>query len=128
LNQEEDPVAYSGFRLLPDGHPTTGMQPSSFVPTVAFTGDDHRDVNHSFSAAADDSILSGVWECAPFKQDYESYPVNELMTILSGSVTITHADGETETFTAGDTFFIPKGAKCTWHVTETLRKYYLIAA
>ena len=121
-------MAHSGFRLLPDGHPSTGMQPSNFIPTEAFISDDHREVNHSFHVAADDSILSGVWECAPFRQEFESDPVNEMMTILSGSVTITHADGETETFTTGDTFFIPKGAKCIWHVTETLRKYYLIAA
>jgi uncharacterized cupin superfamily protein len=33
-----------------------------------------------------------------------------------------------ETFTSGDSLFIPKGAKVTWHITETLKKYYLIAA
>jgi uncharacterized cupin superfamily protein len=51
-----------------------------------------------------------------------------MMTILSGSVTVTNVEGQSETFTVGDAFFIPKGTKCTWHITETLRKFYMIAA
>jgi uncharacterized cupin superfamily protein len=27
-----------------------------------------------------------------------------------------------------DVFFIRKGTKCTWHITETLRKFYMIAS
>lgn len=57
-----------------------------------------------------------------------SYPVNELMTILSGSVTVTTKDSKPEVFTAGDTFFIEKGTQCVWEITETLRKFYMIAS
>ncbi len=116
------------FRLLSDGDPETGMQPSSFTPPETFTGDDRSETNHFFFAAADESILSGVWESAPCKEEIESYPVHEMMTIISGSVTLTNADGQSETFTSGDTFFVPKGTKLTWHITETLRKFYFIAA
>ena len=49
-----------------------------------------------------------------------------MMTVISGSVTITNADGQSDTFTAGDSFFIAKGAKCTWEINETLRKFYMI--
>ncbi len=115
-------------RLLSDGHPDTGMQPSSFTAPDAFTTDDRSELNHSFFVTPDESILSGVWECAPCKEEIESYPVHEMMTVISGSVTLTNADGSSETFTAGDTFFIAKGTKCTWHITETLRKFYMIAA
>ena len=52
-----------------------------------------------------------------------------MMTVLSGSVTLTDPDsGNSETFTAGDTFFIPKGTPCIWEITETLRKHYMIAS
>ena len=47
--------------------------------------------------------------------------------MISGSVTMTNADGSSGTFTAGDTFFIAKGTQCIWEVTETLRKFYMIA-
>lgn len=116
------------YRLLPDGDPATGMQSSSFTPPGAFTTDDRREVNHSFFAAEDESMLSGVWECAPCREEIESYPVNEMMSVISGSVTLTDADGRSQTFTAGDVFFIPKGTKCVWHITETLRKFYMIAS
>ena len=117
------------FRLLQDGHPETGMQPSDLTAPDDFTTDDRREVNHCFYAAEDESILSGVWECAPCREVFdEGYPVNEMMTVLAGSVTLTHPDGTSETFTAGDSFFIPKGRPCTWEITETLRKFYMIAA
>ena len=48
-------------------------------------------------------------------------------TVISGSVTLSR-DGRSETFAAGDTFFIAKGTPCTWEITQTLRKFYMIAA
>ncbi len=115
-------------RLLADGDPVTGMVPSNMVSPGDFTSDDHTELNHTFFATPDESILSGVWECAPCKEEIDAYPVHEMMSVISGSVTLTNADGSSETFTAGDVFFISKGTKCTWHVTETLRKFYMIAA
>jgi uncharacterized cupin superfamily protein len=58
----------------------------------------------------------------------DSYPVHEMMTVLAGSVTPTSLDdGRSETFTAGDTFFVSKGAGLVWEITETLRKFYFIS-
>ena len=115
------------FRLLPNGDPTTGMRPSDMIEASAFTTPDQSETNHTFFQTEDGSILSGVWECAPCREDIEAYPVHEMMTVISGSVTMTNADGSSGTFTAGDTFFIAKGTKCIWEVTETLRKFYMIA-
>ena len=121
-------MASKGFRLLSDGDPATGMQSSNLTSPDAFTSENHTEINHTFFATEDESILSGVWECAPSKEEIDSYPVHEMMTVISGSVTLTNADGQSETFTSGDVFFIPKGTKCTWHITETLRKFYMIAS
>lgn len=109
--------------------PAEGMLPSNFTPQDAFTTEDKTETNHFYFATDDESILTGVWECAPCKEVFDAYPVHEMMTILSGSVTLTSTDdGRSETFTAGDTFFVAKGTRCTWEITETLRKFYLIAA
>lgn len=109
--------------------PAAGMMPSSFTSAEAFTTDDKTEINHFYFAADDESILTGVWECASCKEIHDPYPVNEMMTVLSGSVTLTSIDdGSSETFTAGDTFFVAKGTRCTWEITETLRKFYFIAA
>lgn len=115
-------------RLLTGGDPDRGMQPSDMTPAEAFTSDDHTELNHTFFSTDNESILTGVWECAPAKEEIESYPVHEMMTVISGSVTVTSPDGASDTFTSGDTFFIPKGTPVTWHITETLRKFYMIAS
>ncbi len=115
------------YRLLADGHPQDGMQPSKFTDPDTFTTESKEETNHTFFQTGDESILTGVWESAPCKEEIESYAVHEMMTVISGSVTLTNADGDAETFTAGDTFFIAKGTKCTWHITETLKKFYMIA-
>ena len=109
-------------------NPAAGMQPSEFTPADAFTTSDTSENNHFYHAADDESVLAGVWECAQCREEISAYPVNELMTILSGSVTVTMAGKKPETFTKGDTFFIEKGTECVWEITETLRKYYMIAS
>lgn len=113
-------------RFLPDGHPKTGLEPASGVPASAFTTDDHTELRHKVFETADGSITAGVWECAPIRVNIEAYSSNELMTVLSGRLTLTYADGKKETFTTGDTFLVSKGTKMTLEITEKLRKYYMI--
>jgi len=115
------------IRLLRDGDPKTGMGPSDMTAQDCFTSSDKTELNHTFHANKDESILSGVWECAPCREEIDAYPVDEMMSVLSGSLTLTDADGKSEIFTAGDVFFIPKGTKVIWEITETLRKFYMIA-
>ena len=116
------------IRLLPGGDPETGMQPSTLVEAASFSSSDQTELINDFFVSPDETVSVGVWQCAPCLEEFESYPVNEMMTVISGSVTVTDADGHAETFTSGDVFFVPKGTKFTWHITETLRKYYLSVA
>ena len=110
-------------------NPPGGMVPSDLTPPDSFTTSDKTELIHSEFETSDESILVGVWECAPCREEIDAYPVHEMMTVLSGSVTLTDPEsGNAETFTAGDTFFVPKGTPCIWEITETLRKYYMIAA
>jgi uncharacterized cupin superfamily protein len=112
------------FRLVP----SPDMEVSDLTPLDAFTTDDTTELIHTVFATKDQSILAGVWECAPCREEIESYPVHEMMAVISGSLTLTHKDGRSETFTTGDTFFIAKGSYCIWEITQTLRKYYMIVA
>ena len=121
-------MSNSSFRVPVDGNPVTGMQPSHMTPPECFTTDDHREMIHMFFQTEDESILSGVWECAPSKEEIDGYPVHEMLTVISGSVTLTNEDGVSETFTSGDVVFISKGTKCIWEITETLKKYFFISA
>jgi uncharacterized cupin superfamily protein len=115
------------MRLKPNGDPAIGWKPSHITSVENFTSDDHSERDCPYYTNAEETVFAGVWECAPCKAEVAAYPVDELMTVISGSVTVTNADGTSETFKAGDSFFIAKGTKCTWHITEKLRKYYMIA-
>ena len=116
------------FRMFLDSDPKVDMQPSNFTPAAAFTSDNHRELNHYFHQAADDSILAGVWESAPCREEFESYLAHEMMTIISGALVLTNADGVEESFGPGEVVFVAKGSKMTWHITERLKKYYMTSA
>lgn len=111
------------FRLNPD---PASMEASTMTDPDAFTTADRTERNLTVFTEEDGRVLSGVWECAPCREDIAAYPVHEMMTVISGALTLTHPDGRVERFTKGDTFFIPKGAPVIWEITETLRKFYMI--
>lgn len=111
-----------------NANPTAGMEASNMVETDRFTTADTSESGHLFFSSDDGSILSGVWECAPCKSEFEAYPANEMMTIISGSVTLTSLDdGRSETYNAGESLFVAKGTRCIWENVETVRKFYFIA-
>lgn len=111
------------FKILPDA--VAEKKPSKLIPKVCFTTEDQEETTCRFYEADDGSVAAGVWECAPCKLDIDAYPVNEMMTIISGALTITNADGVEETFGPGEVVFVAKGSKLTWHITERLSKYYM---
>lgn len=114
-------------RLAAEGDAETGFEPSDLVPAAAFTTGDQTELVHYAHLNEETGISAGTWKCAPTKEVIDAYPCDEMMTILGGSVTITGKDGDAQTFTAGDTFFISKGTPLTWEITETLLKFFMIS-
>jgi len=114
------------FKVVPEF--SGDKEPSKLIPKASFTTDASDETTMRFYDAEDGAVAAGVWECPPCKVEIPSYPVNEMMTIISGAVTITNADGVEEVFGPGEVVFVSKGAKMTWHITERLRKYYMTSA
>ncbi len=119
-------AATTTFKILPD--PGADGRPSRLIPRGSFSTDDTQETAWPFHEVDDGSVAAGVWECAPCRMEIESYPVNEMMTIISGALTMTDADGVEERFGPGEVVFVAKGSKMTWHITERLRKYYMTSA
>jgi uncharacterized cupin superfamily protein len=105
-----------GVGLLFRGH-AEGENVTSGEPT---------EIGHTYFTDATGQLEAGVWECTAYTAEIDSYPVDEFAVILSGSVVITDETGHSETFNAGDSYVIPKGLKFTWHMPETMRKYFVI--
>ncbi len=70
----------------------------------------------------------GLWSSTPYERKSIPFPRHELMHILEGVVTLTHGDGTAETYQAGDTVFVPKGAEIAWKNATPVRKIYCIMA
>jgi len=85
------------FRLPPN---PPKMVPSNLVGAAAFTTDVHTETIHKVFATPDNHVQVGVWECAPCREEIAAYPVHEMMTVVPGSVTLTHPDGRAEAFNA----------------------------
>ena len=119
-------MAVSTFKINPEN--AGEKVASKLIPKASFTSDETDETTMRFFDAADGSVAAGVWECPPCKIEIPSYPVNERMTIISGLLTITNADGVEETFGPGEVVFPAKGSKMTWHIKKRLRKYYMTSA
>ncbi len=120
-------MSSSPVRLMIDGDPESGMGSSKLVSPENFTVSDPKETIHTPFTNAQGNVTAGVWECSPCLETFERYGVDEICTVLSGSVTVTGEDGNAQTFGPGDSFVMPQDFKGTWHITETLKKFYMIA-
>lgn len=74
------------------------------------------------SHAGDVKVQVGVWEAGEGKLFLEKFPFTEYVLMISGRVIVTEENGLSLTFTAGDTFVIPKGWNGVWDVRERMKK------
>jgi uncharacterized cupin superfamily protein len=101
------------FKLDRNGAPGKGL---------AGTG---RTKEYEYYTGADGSSV-GVWETQPHTSPaFHKTKYAELMLFLSGNVTLTTPDGQTEKFKAGEVAFVPKGIEYKWS-SDTTRKYWVI--
>ncbi len=101
------------------------MAPTQFVDPATVVEGKAEEVGHLFLTSQDEKFMAGIWQCSACKEDIESYPLNEFMVVLDGSVTCTGADGESATYGKGDCFIMEKGWRGVWHMTETFKKYFI---
>lgn len=72
--------------------------------------------------SGDTVVRVGVWEAGMGKIVINDFPFTEYVLMISGIVIVTDKDGVPRTFSAGDTFVIPKGWSGIWDVQERMKK------
>ena len=75
--------------------------------------------------SADGTYEAGLYEAGPSDQRIESYPYNEFICVISGSIALVAADGAVLEAKAGESLAIPQGWKGQWK-TRGYRKYYAL--
>ena len=63
-----------------------------------------------------------IWKCEPSKFDWE-YLEEEHCYVIEGKVKVI-GNVNTVNITKGDYVIFPKGLKCNWEVTKSIKKYY----
>ena len=89
-----------------------GRPPSPGREIDAFTSDD-------------ETFTCGFWEREPDTWSFER-PYDEVAYILEGSADVDTDDGGCLRVGAGDVLVTPKGTKGTWHIHETVAKFFAI--
>jgi uncharacterized cupin superfamily protein len=92
-------------------------------PLAEATGDPMA--THGIELWVDGGKSAGIWQCTA-GPSYWRQDENEVIYVLSGSMTVTPAGGEPHDVNAGDIAVFPVGWTGTWQIHETLRKVYAI--
>ena len=79
-----------------------------------------------FRSAAED-FDAGMWRSDAAHWDIDSYPYNEYIHVLDGSITLTSSDGTVTEVGPGDSVVIPLGWKGRWD-SPGVTKIYAIHA
>ncbi|MGH6931681.1 MAG: cupin domain-containing protein [Dongiaceae bacterium] len=115
----------AGLRVLrPD--PKAELSPSEGPAAAVLDSPPPRQRDKLYFADLTGQWTVGVWETSAYRRKTITFPRHELMHILEGCVTITEEGGPSQTFTAGDTFFVPMGTGCDWRCDGQVRKIYCI--
>lgn len=72
-------------------------------------------------------FVVAIYEAKPALLDIsEPFPYDEFVMVLKGQVTLTHVDGEKQTYKEGETFVVPKGFMGTWDMPKDYREMIVV--
>ncbi len=101
------------------------LEPWSAIPASDLVAGTPVQSGRTLLHVPDLGLEIGIWECTAQTSVWMDYSVNEWMVVLEGEITIIEVDHQT-TFGPGDVFVLPKGLRCQWHQSGTVRKFYAI--
>lgn len=78
-----------------------------------------------FYTSSSDEFFTGIYECTAGAWRI-SYTEDEFCTMIEGTVRLIADNGETQEFTAPQSFLIPAGYSGIWHALTPLRKFFVI--
>ncbi len=102
--------------------PNTELTDDDIIPSEDSADAVERE--REFFTNDDETMTVGLWDCQASEGQMEPFPSHEFVVMVAGEVTIQEPGGISQTFKAGDAFFVPKGTECSWHVPQYVRKFF----
>lgn len=106
--------------------PAVKLQPSAPPAAALLQSPVPTQHSHEYFADPTGQFTAGVWDTTGYHRKLIDFPRHELMHLIEGTVTFTDDRGASQTFRAGDTFFVPLGTPNSWKSEGYLRKIYCI--
>ena len=117
-------IASIAIQFGAQAEPTLSKLSQAEVEGAAFQRPDVRKVADGSTTAleldtlksSDGKFESGIWKAGPEHFDYRTtgYDDNEFLYVITGSITLTSADGKIHFIGKGEAVAIPKGWKGLW--------------
>ena len=119
---QKDPASLKVQRL----DPAAAMPPLGDLDESRYTGGVPTQHLQTVFTDVTGQMTAGIWDSTAMHVKPYPFPRSELMHLLEGSVTITNGDGVARTFSAGDTFLVPKGMTYQWDSEGYVKKIFCI--
>lgn len=117
-------------RLDPAGHPQHGLSAWSDMPLVGDAVGNATPKERYYRVfdaliESPSEVRAGVWEATAYAEKVTDYPYNEIVFVVSGSISIIDAAGHEERFEPGEGFFLEKGFNGEWRQHETITIFHM---
>ncbi|HEY4162566.1 MAG TPA: cupin domain-containing protein [Dongiaceae bacterium] len=127
--KDEAANASSASQVIKPDHHRAPKEPSPPPPSEVLNGPVPEQHGQDCYVDPSGRFQIGTWDTSYYHRKVVPFPRYELMHFLEGGVSTTDAAGNTQSFKAGDTLFIPMGARADFKVAgDYLRKIYVIFA
>ena len=97
------------------------------IPDSQIRDGDPRAAGKFLWQSEDKRLGNGVWTCTPGSFTWD-YTWDETIYLVDGEVTIADQEGTSNTYRAGDLFFVPAGTRSKWQVTAAVRKVFHLSS
>ena len=102
------------------------MTTSSTPAEILYSGNGDTQASIPFKSN-DGAVISGIWASEPFSKKKAHPDEMEFCYLIEGTVKLTDAEGNSSTFSAGQSFVVEPGFDGTWESVTAVRKYFVIA-
>lgn len=104
------------------------LEPCAGPDRALLNGPEPRCAERTAYTDASGQLTVGLWSATAYDRKVTPFPRYELMHFLEGQVDLPDDAGGAQSFNAGETVFVPKGAPLGWRAHREVKKIFVILA
>ncbi len=115
------------YQRIPTRAPTVPLVKTEFIKPEWVASGAAIEAGHFYYNNDEKNVQVGFWSCTSFSETIV-FPYDEMVFVCKGKLRLVDDVEREEVSAPGDVFFIPRGAKTTWHILEDFEQIYMIYA